>query len=95
MRFEKRDIRRFIYWSLAWTILVTWMNAWWFLLGNLIIADIFLTQFIDWSLKRYNITKTLRKTLEWITYVVIAVTISVAVKVLFVEAYKIPSPSME
>lgn len=95
MRFEKRDIRRFIFWSLAWTILVTWMNAWWFLLGNLIIADIFLTRFIDWSLQRYNISKPFRKTVEWFTYVVVAVVISVAVKVLFVEAYKIPSPSME
>ena len=95
MKFPKKNIRRFILSAFLWSLLVIWLNAWWFLLFNLVLADIYLTRFIDWSLKKYKLKPYLRKTIEWLVYIIIAVLVSVAIKVLFVEAYKIPSPSME
>jgi signal peptidase I len=71
------------------------MEAWWFLLFNLVFLDIFVTRFIDWSLKSYPVPGYIRKSIEWISYLLAALLISMAVKILFIEAYKIPSPSME
>ncbi len=80
---------------LLWSLLITWINAWWFLFVNIILIDIFLTRFFDWSLKKYRISNTFKNVIEWITLLLIAALVSVGIKVLFVEAYKIPTPSME
>ena len=80
---------------LLWSALIVWINELWFLLFNLIIFDIFITKIIDWSLKSYPIPRIIKKAVAWIFYVLIAVIISLAIKVLFIEAYKIPTPSME
>jgi signal peptidase I len=39
--------------------------------------------------------RSIKKSIEWITYVLLATIFSLALKTLFVEAYKIPTPSME
>jgi signal peptidase I len=71
------------------------MEAWWFLLFNLVFLNIYITRLFDWSLKSYPIPGYIRISIEWVSYFIAALLISMAVKVLFVEAYKIPSPSME
>ena len=71
------------------------MEAWWFLIFNLIIFDIFITGFIEKTLRSFSVPRNVKKGVEWILYIFIAILISMAVKVLFVEAYKIPTPSME
>lgn len=78
-----------------WSLFIAWINAWWFLLVNILFIDIFLTRFIDWSLKKYKISGSLRNTIEWLGLLLLAGIISLSIKVLFVEAYKIPTPSME
>ena len=80
---------------LLWSLLIIWINAWWLLLVNLVIFDIFITRWIDWSLKRYPLPRLLRRFIEWTFYVVIAILATLAIKTLFIEAYKIPTPSME
>lgn len=95
MKISWQRISGFIISVLLWSLLIVWLNAWWFLFVNVLFVDIFLTRFVDWSLKKYPISNTLRNVIEWITLLLIAALISVAIKVLFVEAYKIPTPSME
>jgi signal peptidase I len=82
-------------WIALWSLFIAWVGAWWFLLINFVFFDIYISRFFDWSLKSYSLPKFLRRTVEWIFYLVLAFFISVSIKVLFVEAYKIPSPSME
>ena len=95
MNNSRRSVVWFLVLSSLWTLLITWIGAWWFLLFNLVILDVFITRFIDWTLKSYPIPGYLKKTVEGISYLLLALLISVAVKMLFVEAYKIPTPSME
>lgn len=78
-----------------WSALIIWINAWWFLLFNLLIIDACYTRFIDYSLKSYRLPNSIKRGVEWMTFLLLAIIISVAIKVLFVEAYKIPTPSME
>lgn len=95
MKISKRNVIWFLVLSSLWSLLIAWIGAWWFLLFNLVILDIFITRLIDWSLKSYSIPTHIKKSVEWISYLLAALVISMAVKVLFIEAYKIPSPSME
>lgn len=82
-------------WIVLWSLLIIWINAWWLLLVNLLIFDRFITRKIDWSLRSYPVPRLLRKIIEWTSYVLIAILATLSIKILFVEAYKIPTPSME
>jgi len=90
-----KQIAWFLIFTAIWTFLIAWIGAWWFLLFIFIIFDIFITGFVEKGLKSLSIARYVKKGVEWIIYLFIAILISMAVKVLFVEAYKIPTPSME
>ena len=80
---------------LLWSLVVVWINLWYLLLFNLVLVDIFLTRKIDWTLRKYGLPRLLQSTIEWIAVLILAIMFSFIIKVLFVEAYKIPTPSME
>jgi len=80
---------------LAWTLIVIWIRCWYLLLFNLVLLDLFITRKIDWTLRKYGLPRKLQAAIEWMAVLVLALGISLAVKILFVEAYKIPTPSME
>jgi signal peptidase I len=82
-------------WIVLWSLLIIWVKAWWLLLFNLVIFDVLITRWIDWSLQSYPVPVFLRRIIEWTSYVAIAIIATMAIKILFVEAYKIPTPSME
>jgi len=78
-----------------WSLLVIWTNTWWLLLLNLVIFDAYCSRLVDWTLRSYAIPRVLRVFIEIIFFLGAAILISMSVKTLFVEAYKIPTPSME
>lgn len=80
---------------LAWTLVVIWIRCWYLLLFNLVLLDLFITRKIDWTLRKYGLPRKLQAAIEWTAVLVLALVISLAIKILFVEAYKIPTPSME
>ena len=81
--------------GLFWSILVIWIGLIFLLPLNLILYDIFLTRKFDWTLRSYGLPRHLQATLEWCSVVLLALICSFTIKVLFVETYKIPTPSME
>ncbi|MCK5136096.1 MAG: signal peptidase I [Bacteroidales bacterium] len=94
----KRKVWRYLGFTfsvLLWSLIMIWINTWYLLLFNLILVDIFLTRKIDWTLRKYGLPRLLQSTLEWIAVLILAIIFSFMIKVLFVEAYKIPTPSME
>ncbi len=95
MKISKGKLSWFVVSAITWTLLVVWLNAWFLLLLNLVIYDIHISQRIDWTLKSYHLSDWLSKTIAWAAYIIGAIVISVAIKILLAEAYKIPSPSME
>lgn len=81
--------------GLVWSMLIIWINFWILLLLNLVLFDIFITRRIDWTLRSYGLPRMLQTALEWMAILILAIICSFSIKVLFVEAYKIPTPSME
>jgi signal peptidase I len=81
--------------GLIWSLLCVWTNLWYLLFFNLILFDLFITRLVDWTLRKYRLPRYLQSAIEWIAILIFAVLCSFSIKVLFVEAYKIPTPSME
>lgn len=76
-------------------MLVIWIGLYFLLPLNLVFFDIFLTRRVDWTLRSYGLPRNLQAGIEWTSIVLLALICSFTIKVLFVETYKIPTPSME
>ena len=81
--------------GLIWSLMCIWTQLWYLLAFNLVLFDMFVTGIVDWSLRRYGLPRFLQSALEWLFILILAILCSFSIKVLFVEAYKIPTPSME
>ena len=81
--------------GMLWSFLVVWIGMIFLLPLNLVIYDIFLTRRVDWTLRKYGLPRYLQSGIEWVTVLVVAILCSFTIKVLFLETYKIPTPSME
>lgn len=95
MKRPKSSILWLILLVTTWSILIIWTKALWFLLLNIVWFDIFITQWIRKVSSKVSVPGKIRKTIEWIAYSLLALFITIAIKILFIEAYKIPTPSME
>ena len=81
--------------ALLWSAIMIWTQLWYLLFFNLVIFDIYITKKVDWTLRKYRLPRFLQSVIEWTALLIIAIVSSFAIKTLFPEAYKIPTPSME
>jgi signal peptidase I len=79
---------------LLWVI---WLNNYWWLAGLLIIFDIYVTEKIHWSFWKKKNPPGGRQTkvVEWIDAIIFAVIAATFIRMFFIEAYTIPTSSME
>jgi signal peptidase I len=80
---------------LLWSAVMVWTQLWYLLIFNLLFLDLFITHKVDWTLRKYGLPRVVQSILEWIAVLATAIICSFTIKVLLVEAYKIPTPSME
>jgi signal peptidase I len=81
--------------ALLWSLLVIWVELWYLLPFDLVLFDLFVTGKFDWTLRKYGLPRLLQSGIEWLFIVILALASSLTIKILFVETYKIPTPSME
>lgn len=81
--------------GLFWSLLIIWIGLFFLLPLNFVLFDIFITRKVDWTLRSYSLPRHLQSGIEWLSVLLLALICSVSIKVLFVETYKIPTPSME
>jgi len=90
-RFFKFGLTSFIY--ILWVI---WIENYWFLFGLLVIFDYYITQLVNWTFwKKRGVTKPKSAVIEWIDALIFAVIAATLIRMFFIEAYKIPTSSME
>jgi signal peptidase I len=90
--------RKYIFLALAtllYSVFVIWIGFYWLLLGILLIVDHFITRFVFRIRKLIKLPAVVTETLEWIGAIVTALIAVILIRTLFVEAYNIPTPSME
>lgn len=76
---------------------VIWVNNYWWLTGLAIIFDCYISKRIHWAFwKRKNPPEGKQtKVVEWIDAIIFAVIAATFIKLFFIEAYTIPTSSME
>lgn len=88
---------RFSIWTILFLLWVVWYDNYWFLLGEIIIFDLFITKKVKWAFwkKRYKPGEKKSAAWEWLDAIVFALIVSTFIKVFFFESYVIPTSSME
>lgn len=85
--------------SAAYILFVVWLGNYWWLFGELLIIDIYLTRYVRWAFwkprKDTEMPKLKRKTLEWVDAIIFAVIAASFIRAFFFEAFTIPTSSME
>lgn len=75
---------------LAW---VVWLNNYWFLLGLIIIFDIYVTEKVNWAFWKKRGVKN-PAWVEWLDALIFAVIAVTFINIFFFQNYKIPTGSM-
>ncbi len=88
---------RFSIWTILYLLWVIWFDNYWYLLGEIVIFDIFITKKVKWAFwkKRYKPGEKKNVWWEWLDAIVFALIVSSFIKVFFFESYMIPTSSME
>ncbi|MDA3819333.1 MAG: signal peptidase I [Candidatus Delongbacteria bacterium] len=85
--------------SVAYILFVIWLGSYWWLFGEIIIVDIYLTKIVRWAFWKPRKDKKMpnfkRKTLEWVDAIIFAVIAASIIRAFFFEAFTIPTSSME
>ena len=79
---------------LLWVI---WLNNYWWLIGLVVIYDIYVTEKVHWSFwkKKNPPDGKQTKVVEWVDAIIFAVIAATFIRMFFIEAYTIPTSSME
>lgn len=94
MVFLKNKYVKFAIAAILYLLFVIWLENYWFLLGLIIIFDIYITQKINWTpwKKRHGKNSAL---VEWIDALIFAVVAVTLINIFLFQNYKIPTGSME
>ncbi len=79
---------------LLWVI---WLQNFWWLPGLIVIFDIYITEKVHWAFwkKRNTPDGKQTKLIEWVDAIIFAVIAATFIRMFFIEAYTIPTSSME
>ena len=74
---------------------IVWLTNFWLMLGIPILFDIYVSKKINWAFWNKRNEKKKNVAVEWIDAIVFAVVAASIIRIFFIEAYTIPTPSME
>jgi signal peptidase I len=88
---------KFALWAVLYTLWVIWLGNYWWLFGLLVIFDLYITKKIKWAFwkKRYKEGEKRNLWLDWLDAIIFALIAATFIKMFFIEAYVIPTGSME
>jgi len=82
--------------SLIYILWVLWIENYWFLFGVIVIFDYYITKFVNWTFwKKRGVSKPQNAVIEWIDALIFAVIAATLIRMFLIEAYTIPTSSME
>ena len=93
--FFKNRYFKFGLFSTIYLLWVIWLGNYWFLLGEIIIFDLYITRKVWWTFWKKRGVEKQPKILEWIDALIVAGFAAWMLRMFVVEAYTIPTPSME
>ncbi len=97
MKIKSSNIISFVVSATLLSLFAIWLRFYWLLSGNIILLDIFITKLINWKypgklLSRFSL---LQEIIDWSFAIISAIILVVFIRTFIIEAYTIPTPSME
>jgi signal peptidase I len=97
VKVKTSDIILFVIAATLFSLFAVWLQFYWLLIGNIILLDLFITRLINWRypsrlLLRFRLLKEI---LDWTFAIISAIILVVFIRTFIIEAYTIPTPSME
>ena len=86
---------KFAIYAVIYLLFVIWLQNWWLLLGLPIIFDFCITKKVNWTFWKKRGVEKQTKLVEWIDAIVFAVIVATIIRIFFIEAFTIPTSSME
>lgn len=88
---------KFTIWALLYLAWVVWMGSYWWLLGLIVIFDIFITRKVHWNFwkKRYKPGEKHSTANDWLDTIIFVIIVVPLINIFLFQAFKIPSSSME
>ena len=81
--------------AFIYLLFVIWLQNWWLLLGLVIIYDMYISKKVHWAFWKKKDAEKQTKTVEWIDALIFAVIAATVIRLFFIEAFTIPTSSME
>lgn len=89
-KWVKFGLTAFIY-----LLFVIWLKNWWLIIGLAVIYDMFISQKVHWAFWKKKGVDKQTKTVEWVDALIFAVIAATIIRLFFIEAFTIPTSSME
>lgn len=88
---------KFIVVALIYSSWVIWMESYWWFIGLAVIFDMYVTKKVHWAFwkKKNPANGKQTKVVEWVDAIIFAVIAATFIRMFFIEAYTIPTSSME
>ena len=87
---------KFAVWSLLYLAWVVWLGNYWWLLGEAVIFDLYITRKVRWAFwRKKRADGKVKAWVEWVDAIVFALVAATFIRMFFIEAYTIPTGSME
>ena len=85
------------FWSVLYLLWVIWLENYFFLLGLGVVYDMIITKKVKWLFwkKRYKEGEKRNPLYDWLDAIIFAVIVVTFINTFFIQAFKIPSASME
>ena len=91
-----KDWVRFAFWAVLWTLWVIWHGNYWWLLGLVVVYEFCVSRRLKSRIDRFVEKSRGRKVaMGWLDDIVFAVVLVTFLNIFFIQAFKIPSSSME
>ncbi|MCQ2253513.1 MAG: signal peptidase I [Bacteroidales bacterium] len=81
--------------SFIYLLFIIWTQNWWLILGFAIIYDLYISQKVHWAFWKKKGVDKQSKTVEWVDALIFAAVAATLIRLFFIEAFTIPTSSME
>ncbi|PKQ67878.1 signal peptidase I [Labilibaculum manganireducens] len=76
-------------------LMIIWIGNYWLILGLPVLFDVYISKKVHWAFWKKRGVKKQSATVEWVDAIIFAVVAATIIRMFFIEAYTIPTSSME
>ncbi len=81
--------------TFIYLLFVLWLQNWWLILGVAVIYDMYISKKVHWAFWKKKDAQKQTKTVEWVDAIIFAIVAATIIRMFFIEAFTIPTSSME